>query len=93
MFGFGSKKNDEQITASPVSPLPLSEMGGSNKVNQLKQQVRTEMSVAHATELVQTMTKHCFESCVPVPGESLTSGQQKCVSQCMGLYTQVCSFQ
>lgn len=93
MFGFGGSKTtavDDSLTASSQGGItPLSELGGSNKVKQLKQQVRQEMSVAHAQELVQTMTKHCFESCTPVPGDSLSSSQQKCVTQCMGLYTQV----
>lgn len=93
MFGFGGSKTatvDDSATAPSQSGItPLSELGGSNKVKQLKQQVRQEMSVAHAQELVQTMTKHCFESCTPVPGDSLSSSQQKCVTQCMGLYTQV----
>lgn len=95
MFGFGgsssSSASKESAADSGTSTMPLlSEMGGSNKVQQLKAQVRQEMSVAHAQELVQTMTKHCFDACVPVPGESLSSKQQTCVTQCMGLYTQVC---
>lgn len=90
MFGFGSGKPNEQAsTTSSTGTVPIGEMGGSNKVKQLKQQVRQEMSVAHATELVQTMTKHCFDSCIQTPGEALTSNQQKCTSQCMSLYTQV----
>ena len=94
MFGFGSKKGTEDAAASPAGGMtPLGEMGGSNKIKQLKNQVRQEMSVSHAQELVQTMTKHCFEACVPVPNDSLSSSQQKCVTQCMGLYTQVhCAF-
>lgn len=92
MFGFGSKATTTPDASAPSSGItPISEMGGSNKVQQLKQQVRQEMSVAHAQELVQAMTKHCFEVCVPVPGESLTAQQQKCTSQCAGLYTQAWS--
>lgn len=90
MFGFGTKQSNESSAATSDSVPKLSNMGGSNKVNQLKQQVREEMSVAQATELVQTMTKHCFEGCIEDQGESLTSNQQECASQCMALYTQVC---
>lgn len=89
MFGFGNSKPSADESSAPAGIAPLSEMGGSNKIKQLKQQVRQEMSVAHAQELVQTMTKHCFEACVPTPTDSLSANQQKCTSQCMGLYTQV----
>ena len=54
VFGFGSSKT--QQAESPVSMTPLSELGGSNRLQALKQQVRQEMSVAHAQELVKQMT-------------------------------------
>lgn len=92
MFGFGGSKT--QAGSSPESTTPagqstLSEMGGSNQLRKLKADARQQLSLAHAQELVQTMTKHCFDACVPVPTESLSGSQQKCVTQCMGLYTQV----
>lgn len=35
---------------------------------------------------VQNMNQHCFESCIPKPGASLPSNEQKCVVQCMDKY-------
>ena len=55
VFGFGSSKS--QPAEAPVSMTPVSDLGGgSSKLQTLKQQVRQEMSVAHAQELVKQMT-------------------------------------
>lgn len=58
VFGFGgSSASKTQQADSPVSMTPVtSDLGGSNRVQGLKQQVRQEMSVAHAQELVKQMT-------------------------------------
>ncbi|ORY85111.1 Tim10/DDP family zinc finger-domain-containing protein [Protomyces lactucae-debilis] len=91
VFGFGGNKTHKAADGaeSPQSGMtPLSELGGSNKVQQLKAQVRQEMSVAHAQDLVSKMTSACFDKCVPNPESSLTGGQIKCISQCNNLYTQ-----
>lgn len=85
VFGFGSGKTQKatDATDAPGSGLaPLSDLGGSNKLQQLKGQVRQEMSVAHAQELVAKMTSACFDKCVPNPDSSLSGGQIRCISQC-----------
>ncbi|BFZ54857.1 protein translocase subunit [Savitreella phatthalungensis] len=85
VFGFGGTKST--VTSSPVPP-GGQELLGSGRVQQLKQQIRQEMSVAHAQELVKQMTDECFRRCVQVPAGTLTAAQQSCASECMSLYTQ-----
>ncbi|KAI9799099.1 MAG: protein translocase subunit [Piccolia ochrophora] len=49
-------------------------------------EVRQEMSVNNARELIEKINVACFEKCVPKPGASLSSGEKTCFSQCMEKY-------
>ncbi|KAI1157357.1 Tim10/DDP family zinc finger-domain-containing protein [Nemania serpens] len=49
-------------------------------------QVRTQYAIDNARELIDKVNDHCFERCVPKPGSSLSSGEQKCVTACMDKY-------
>ncbi|XP_034942520.1 mitochondrial import inner membrane translocase subunit Tim13 [Chelonus insularis] len=50
------------------------------------QQVKQEIAVASAQELLTKITEKCFKKCVNKPGTSLDSSEQKCVAMCMDRY-------
>ena len=53
---------------------------------QLKDQITLELAVANATELVNKITQNCFEKCIDVPQDQLTSQQGACTNQCLEKY-------
>ncbi|KOC59078.1 Mitochondrial import inner membrane translocase subunit Tim13 [Habropoda laboriosa] len=63
--------------------------------NELMQQIKQELAVANAQELLSKMSEKCFKKCVLRPGTSLDSSEQyklfqfifqKCVAMCMDRY-------
>lgn len=36
--------------------------------------------------LEQKLNEHCFERCIPTPGDSLSSKEESCLSTCMEKY-------
>ena len=50
------------------------------------EQVRNQIAVTNAQELLQRITKTCFKKCVTKPGTQLDSYEQKCVAMCMDRY-------
>ncbi|KAF1988059.1 hypothetical protein K402DRAFT_392332 [Aulographum hederae CBS 113979] len=52
----------------------------------LMNQVRQEAAVSNARQLIEKINEHCFERCVPKPGSSLSSTEEKCFSTCMEKY-------
>ncbi|XP_065582840.1 mitochondrial import inner membrane translocase subunit Tim13-like [Artemia franciscana] len=53
---------------------------------QLIEQVKEQIAVANAQELLSKMTDKCFKKCVVKPGSSLDSSEQKCIAMCMDRY-------
>ncbi|XP_065220856.1 mitochondrial import inner membrane translocase subunit Tim13 [Planococcus citri] len=51
--------------------------------DELMDQVKQQIAIANAQELLTDMTKKCFNKCVVKPGSSLDSSEQKCVAMCM----------
>ncbi|XP_049316868.1 mitochondrial import inner membrane translocase subunit Tim13 [Bactrocera dorsalis] len=49
-------------------------------------QVKQQIAVANAQELLTKMTEKCFKKCVAKPGVQLDSSEQKCISMCMDRY-------
>ncbi|KAI3654475.1 hypothetical protein MP228_000529 [Amoeboaphelidium protococcarum] len=82
---------DFSSTASS-SPDIDSSMGGLNGAQVLQQkdqimdQVRAEMAVLNAQELLNTMNDKCFKKCVTKPGTKLDSSEQTCLAKCMDRY-------
>jgi len=66
------------------------DFGGSGGENMNKEdimeQVKQQIAVVNAQELLTKMTQKCFAKCVNKPGTSLDSGEQKCVAMCMDRY-------
>ncbi|EDW11245.1 mitochondrial import inner membrane translocase subunit Tim13 [Drosophila mojavensis] len=50
---------------------------------EIMDQVKQQIAVANAQELLTQMTTKCFKKCVNKPGTSLDASEQKCVSLCM----------
>ncbi|KAG0014271.1 protein translocase subunit [Podila clonocystis] len=63
--------------------------GGSSmeaKKQQVMDQVRSELALANAQELINKINEKCFAKCVLKPGSSLDSSEQACLSKCMDRY-------
>lgn len=54
--------------------------------NELMEQIKQQVAVANANELITKMSEKCFKKCVIRPGTSLDSSEQKCVAMCMDRY-------
>lgn len=53
---------------------------------QIMRQIQQEAAMQNARMLVEKLNEHCFERCVPKPGTSLSSGEEKCFTSCMEKY-------
>ncbi|KAG0320233.1 Mitochondrial import inner membrane translocase subunit Tim13 [Dissophora globulifera] len=62
--------------------------GGSMeaKKQQVMDQVRGELALANAQELVNKINEKCFARCVLKPGGKLDNSEQTCVANCMDRY-------
>jgi len=49
-------------------------------------QVKQQIALVNAQELLTKMTEKCFQKCVTRPGGSLDGGEQKCLAMCMDRY-------
>ncbi|KAI0481127.1 mitochondrial import inner membrane translocase subunit TIM13 [Xylariaceae sp. FL0804] len=61
-------------------------MSSGSVKTEIMQQVKAQYAVANARLLIEKVSDHCFETCVPKPGSSLSSGEQTCYTQCMEKY-------
>ncbi|CAN0136349.1 mitochondrial import inner membrane translocase subunit Tim13 [Lampetra fluviatilis] len=60
--------------------------GGKVDTGMLMEQVKVQIALANAQELLQRMTDKCFKKCISKPGTSLDNSEQKCVAMCMDRY-------
>jgi len=67
------------------SVLSSGQLSGPQK-DELMEQVKQQIAVANAQELLTKMTEKCFKKCIIKPGTSLDSTEQKCVAMCMDRY-------
>ncbi|CAO2600659.1 Mitochondrial import inner membrane translocase subunit Tim13 [Lemmus lemmus] len=44
------------------------------------EQVKVQIAVVSAQELLQRMTDKCFRKCIGKPGDSLDNSEQKCIA-------------
>ncbi|XP_034658304.1 mitochondrial import inner membrane translocase subunit Tim13 [Drosophila subobscura] len=58
---------------------------GQNKV-ELMSQVKQQIALANAQEMLSKMTEKCFKKCIQKPGKALDNSEQRCISQCMDRY-------
>ncbi|GFG37592.1 hypothetical protein Cfor_12679 [Coptotermes formosanus] len=67
------------------SVLSGGQLSGLQK-DELMEQVKQQIAVANAQELLTKMTEKCFKKCIIKPGTSLDNSEQKCVAMCMDRY-------
>ncbi|XP_001364576.1 mitochondrial import inner membrane translocase subunit Tim13 [Petaurus breviceps papuanus] len=60
--------------------------GGKLDPGLIMEQVKVQIAVANAQELLQRMTNKCFRKCIGKPGSSLDNSEQKCIAMCMDRY-------
>uniref|UniRef100_UPI00398E746B mitochondrial import inner membrane translocase subunit Tim13 n=1 Tax=Pristiophorus japonicus TaxID=55135 RepID=UPI00398E746B len=60
--------------------------GGKVDAGVIMEQVKLQIAVANAQELLQRMTDKCFRKCIGKPGSSLDNAEQKCIAMCMDRY-------
>ncbi|EDW19344.1 mitochondrial import inner membrane translocase subunit Tim13 [Drosophila mojavensis] len=46
-------------------------------------QVRQQIALANAQEMLSKMTEKCFRKCISRPGKALDGSEQRCITQCM----------
>jgi len=60
--------------------------GGKMDTGTIMEQVKVQIAVANAQELLQRMTDKCFKKCIGKPGSTLDNSEQKCIAMCMDRY-------
>ncbi|XP_015589436.1 mitochondrial import inner membrane translocase subunit Tim13 [Cephus cinctus] len=68
-----------------MDSLQAGNLSGIQK-DEIMEQVKQQIAVANAQELLTKMTEKCFKKCISKPGTSLDSSEQKCVAMCMDRY-------
>ncbi|KAH0944672.1 hypothetical protein HN011_009463 [Eciton burchellii] len=68
-----------------MDALATGNLTGSQR-DELMQQVKQQIAVANAQELLTKITEKCFKKCIGKPGTSLDSSEQKCIAMCMDRY-------
>jgi import inner membrane translocase subunit TIM13 len=58
----------------------------TSKKQQVMDQVRAELAMANAQELISKLGDKCYEKCIPNPGADLSSTDKTCLSKCMDRY-------
>ncbi|KAH8388915.1 hypothetical protein KR215_006320 [Drosophila sulfurigaster] len=46
-------------------------------------QVKQQIALANAQEMLSKMTDKCFKKCINKPGKALDNSEQRCITQCM----------
>uniref|UniRef100_A0A6M2DFI7 Mitochondrial import inner membrane translocase subunit n=1 Tax=Xenopsylla cheopis TaxID=163159 RepID=A0A6M2DFI7_XENCH len=68
-----------------MDALPTGHLTSAQR-DELMEQVKQQIAVANAQELLTKMTEKCFRKCVYKPGTVLDNTEQKCVAMCMDRY-------
>ncbi|OJJ32353.1 hypothetical protein ASPWEDRAFT_75191, partial [Aspergillus wentii DTO 134E9] len=67
-----------------------SSSSGSSSPEEVKttivKQLQQESAMANARALISKVNEHCFEHCIPNPGESISANESTCLSSCMEKY-------
>lgn len=50
---------------------------------ELMSQVKQQIALANAQEMLSKMTEKCFKKCINKPGKALDGSEQRCITQCM----------
>ncbi|EFX00173.1 mitochondrial intermembrane space translocase subunit [Grosmannia clavigera kw1407] len=82
----GSPDSLPASATAPVAPVAPGNMDSDAVKKAIIQQVLVESNTSNARQLIDNMNQHCFDSCIPKPGPSISGSEQTCVSQCMEKY-------
>ncbi|EXJ61441.1 uncharacterized protein A1O5_11757 [Cladophialophora psammophila CBS 110553] len=74
---FTSPSDTTATTTTPTQGVTL---------QRLQAAIIEQSNVANAKQLISNVNINCFEKCVPSPGSSLSSAEQKCLTACMEKY-------
>eukprot|EP01135_Chromosphaera_perkinsii_P012183 Nk52_evm2s2612 gene=Nk52_evmTU2s2612 len=64
----------------------MDNMSMDRKKDLVMDQVRGQLAMSNAQQLLSTMTDKCFKKCVYKPGTSLDSSEKTCIAKCMDRY-------
>ncbi|KAG8225901.1 hypothetical protein J437_LFUL006133 [Ladona fulva] len=68
-----------------MDSLQTGSLTGAQK-EELMDQLKQQIALANAQELLMKITEKCFKKCITKPGTSLDSSEQKCIAMCMDRY-------
>ncbi|KAI0788080.1 Tim10/DDP family zinc finger-domain-containing protein [Fomes fomentarius] len=71
---------------SPTSSPDVNFTEVAARVASLKSSIRNELALQNVQELMNKVSDKCYAKCVPKPGTSLSSSEEKCLTQCMDRY-------
>lgn len=68
-----------------MDSLATGSLSGTQK-EELMDQVKQQIAIANAQELLTKMSEKCFKKCISKPGTALDNSEQKCIAMCMDRY-------
>ncbi|XP_028172042.1 mitochondrial import inner membrane translocase subunit Tim13-like [Ostrinia nubilalis] len=68
-----------------MDSLSTGSLSGVQK-EELMDQVKQQIAIANAQELLTKMSEKCFKKCINKPGTALDNSEQKCIAMCMDRY-------
>ncbi|KNE57370.1 hypothetical protein AMAG_03091 [Allomyces macrogynus ATCC 38327] len=71
---------------SSASSTDASGLTPEQRKQQIMQQVRTELALANAQELINKIGDNCFTKCITKPSTKLDSSEETCLAKCMDRY-------
>ncbi|KAF7773302.1 hypothetical protein Agabi119p4_5469 [Agaricus bisporus var. burnettii] len=69
-----------------MADLPSLNPDVAAKKEKIMAQIKNELALVQAQELINTTNEKCFTKCIPKPGNSLSSTEQKCLGYCLDRY-------
>ncbi|ORY86055.1 Tim10/DDP family zinc finger-domain-containing protein [Leucosporidium creatinivorum] len=68
------------------SSTPLTPAETQQRKEQVMNEVRSQLAVANAQELINKMGDKCFVKCITKPGDSLSPSEEGCIARCTERY-------
>ncbi|KAJ2691019.1 protein translocase subunit [Coemansia spiralis] len=62
------------------------QLTGTETKEEVMRQLKSEIAMANAQELIANINSHCFKMCVPAPDSSLSSSEKTNLSRCVDKY-------
>ena len=59
---------------------------------QIMSEVKNQLAVANAQQLISTMNDKCYARCILKPGPALTPSDEGCISRCSDRFLEACPF-